>query len=118
MRKKIITTGTIIIIILLLFSSCVTSTNVWFETNIDGAEIYIDGERIGKTPIEYKLSNAIWEDPDVVIRKKGYKDLRVGLKKEVKAVNLICGIIFWWPSLLWCYGPKDKQYFEMIKEND
>ena len=84
-----------------------------FETNEPGAQVMIDGENIGITPTQVKMSNAIWEDPDVLIKKEGFKDLRLGLDKEVKGVNLVCGLILWWPSLLWVYGPEKNQYFEL-----
>ena len=72
------------ILLLIFCSSCVTQTRVSFLTDIDGAEIYVDGEKIGTSPVTTKLSNAIWNDPDILIRKDGYKDLYTDLTKEIK----------------------------------
>lgn len=66
--------------------------------------------------MQISLSNAIWEDPDIILRKEGYKDVRSVLRKEVKPVNLVCGLLFWWPSLLWYYGPKANQNFFLTPE--
>lgn len=113
MKNKIIAIVCLVFFLGLSFSSCVTSTNVRFESDVEGATVLVDGEDIGTTPVQHKLSNAIWEDPDVVLKKDGYKDQTFSVKKEVKMVNLVCGLILWWPSLLWVYGPKKVQSFSL-----
>lgn len=109
--NKTFTSFTAALLLLAMFSSCVSSTRVNFNTDVDGASVYVDGEEIGTTPAQIKLSNAIWENPDVVIKKDGYKDLYTDLNKEVKGVNLVCGLLLWWPSLLFVYGPKKSQHY-------
>jgi len=117
MRTKF--TGLFLIAVILgsMLTSCVTSTAVRMNSDVEGANVTIDGVPIGVTPLQTKMSNAIWEDPDVILKKEGYKDLVTSVKKEVKPVNLVCGIIIWWPSLLWVYGPKKDQNFVMSKAN-
>ena len=97
--------------LVVMCSSCVSSTRVNFNTDVDGATVYVDGEEIGTTPAQIKLSNAVREIPDVVIKKDGYRDLYTELNKEVKGVNLVCGLLLWLPSLLWVYGPKKNQNY-------
>lgn len=116
MKTRIIGTALLVVFVGLTFTGCVTSTNVRFNTDEAGALVFVDGEKIGTTPAQVKMSNAIWEDPDVTIKKEGFKDLHVGVRKEVKPVNLVCGLLLWWPSLLWVYGPKENQVFELIPE--
>ncbi len=106
----------LMLIFVLLFSGCVTETLVRFTTDVDGAEIIIDGESIGKTPTKAYLSNAIWSDPDVVIIKEGYKKKYVSLKKEGVVTNLVVGYLIWLPSLLWSYGPSPHQFFILEPE--
>jgi len=118
MKTKIMGMTLILVFISMSFTGCVTSTNVLISSDEPGATIMIDGEKVGTTPIKVKMSNAIWEDPDVLIKKEGFKDLNVGVKKEVKPVNLVCGIIIWWPSLLWVYGPKKNQSYILIPESE
>ena len=102
------------------FSSCVTSTVVRFNTDVDGAEIMVDGFKIGTTPTQYKMSNGFWEDPDVSIKKEGFKDLNFGVKKEVKVFNVVTGVVLspftLCIPLLWSYGPKTNQNYVMIPE--
>lgn len=117
MKTKFIGILLLIVTVGMTFTGCVTSTNVRFTSDEPGATIMIDGENVGTTPTQVKMSNAIWEDPDVLIKKEGFKDLNVGVKKEVKPVNLICGIIIWWPSLLWVYGPKQNQSYVLVPES-
>lgn len=85
------------ILLVVVCSSCVTQTRVNFSTDVDGAEVFVDGEKIGTTPVQKKLSNVVWENPDILIKKEGYKDLYTDLKKEIKGVNLVSGLILFWP---------------------
>jgi len=87
-----------------------------FKTNIDDVKVSVDGEEKGKTPTQAKLGNALWDNPTVVLTKPGYKTNEVVIKKELKVNNLVFGILLWWPSLLYVWGPAPVQYFEMIPE--
>lgn len=111
---------TILITSILLFTviSCVSSTNVTFNTDTPNAEIYVDGNLIGKTPVTTELSNAIWEDPTITIKKEGYRTLNSSVQKELKAVNVVFGIFLNPPAFLWCYGPKQFQNFSLVPENE
>ncbi|WP_296668351.1 PEGA domain-containing protein [Treponema sp. UBA785] len=112
--KKIGANVTAGILLVIFCASCVTQTRVNFLTDVDGAEVYVDGEKIGTTPVQKKLSNAVWKDPDILIKKEGYKDLYTGLNKEIKGVNLVSGLLLWWPSLFWVYGPKKNQSYMLM----
>lgn len=107
-----------ILIFSIFFTSCVTSTNVSFTTDIEGTEVIIDGKSYGTEPGKVKISNAMWEEPKIVLRKDGYKTKYGYLKKEVKVVNAIFGVLGLglWPSYLWIYGPKSEQYYIMTAE--
>ncbi|MGL1892380.1 MAG: PEGA domain-containing protein [Spirochaetaceae bacterium] len=106
----------LLIALLIFLTSCVTNTRVSFESNVDGVELLIDGESYGTTPTSINMGNGIWEEPVIVLKKEGYIDKHSSIKKEVKPVNLILGIILWWPSLLWSYGPGAYQYFTMTPQ--
>ncbi|WP_294428642.1 hypothetical protein [uncultured Treponema sp.] len=113
--KKIFADIIACFIILVFLSSCVTETSVYFtsDESADGATLYIDGRTYGTIPTQVRLSNAVWENPDILLKKEGYRDLHTDLKKEIKGVNLVCGLLLWWPSLLWVYGPKPFQYYNL-----
>lgn len=102
----------ITLLISVLLTSCVTSTMVSFNGNVDGAEVYIDDVYMGETPLEVKMSNFVTEEPTIVIEKDGYEPYKGRLKKETKVINVITGILFYIP-FLWCYGPKDVQAFRL-----
>lgn len=102
------------ILLVVVCASCVTQTRVNFSTDVDGAEVFVDGEKIGTTPVQKKLSNVVLENPDILIKKEGYKDLYTDLKKEIKGVNLVSGLILFWPALFWVYGPKKNQSYILV----
>ncbi|AEE17597.1 PEGA domain-containing protein [Treponema brennaborense] len=111
MKSKVFVSVAAVVTAVLLGTGCVSGTNVRFVSDVPGAQVYVDGELVGTTPTAVKLSNAVWESPDVLIVKEGYKDTYTELKKEVKPVNLVCGLLLWWPSLLYVYGPKQNQSY-------
>jgi hypothetical protein len=61
----------LVLLVLFVFSSCVTKTKVLFTSDIPGAEVIIDGESMGQTPFTAEVTNAIWEDQEVIVRKNG-----------------------------------------------
>ncbi len=105
----------LVLLVLFVFSSCATKTMVTFESDIPGAEVIIDGESMGQTPFKAEVSNAIWEDQEVIVKKNGMKDLNTKLKKEPKIFNIITGVVLapvtLYIPLLWCYGPDENQKF-------
>ncbi len=101
----------LLIAMALSMSSCATSSFVRFTVNVPDATIILDGKRLKNAEEGIKLSNAIWEDPSVLVQAPGQNDYRGSLKKEVKVGNAVIGYLLFWPSLLWCYGPAPEQYF-------
>jgi hypothetical protein len=84
------------------------------NTNVPGAKVMVNGEVVGTSPASIKLTNAIWASQDVKIEKEGYTPYIGSMKKEIK-VGPVIGGLFAWPVLLWTYGPKPNQYFELVK---
>ncbi|MCQ2591815.1 MAG: PEGA domain-containing protein [Treponema sp.] len=108
--KKVIAT-VISVLLLLCLVGCVSSTNVTFYTDVDGAEVFVDGVSIGTTPTSTVLSNAVWIDPVITIKKDGYKDMVTTLNKEIKMTNLVVGLVVFWPDLLYAWGPTQTQAY-------
>ncbi len=119
MIKKLLAAISLALFICGMLSSCVMSTRVSFNSEPAGAKVFLDGEYIGETPVTAKLSNGVWNNEEVVIKKDGYRTVRTSLYRDVKGVNMVCGLLLWWPSLLWCYGPKPNQtYFLDVDKSE
>lgn len=111
----------IVFLAAVMCSGCVT--RVFFDSSEEGAEVYLDGEKVGETPFAAEISAYAWYDPFVVVKKEGYQDLKTELKKTPRAGNIAAGVIFnFWalpislPCFFTCYGPDKRQYFELKKE--
>lgn len=104
------------LVLVLFLASCVSSTRVSFYSNVEGAEVYVDGELIGNTPVTVKMSNAIWEWPDITIKKDGYEEIKdVQLAKELKVPNAVLGVLVNEFALLWVWGPKKVQHYNLVR---
>lgn len=112
MRKAVV----LIVLVLFTLTSCVSTTMVRFDSNVDGAEVRLDDRPVGHTPMVMKISNGIWENPNAMVSADGYRDLHTELDKELKAINLVFGLILWWPSLLYVWGPDSYQYYQLVEE--
>ncbi|TVR89470.1 MAG: PEGA domain-containing protein [Spirochaetaceae bacterium] len=114
-RLTIPSVGLAAVAVVLLMSACTTQTNVTFTTNVEAAEVRLDHSPIGETPVQRRLSNGIWYDPQVVIQAEGYREIRSKLQRELKVLNAVSGIIFW-PIWLMAYGPQPTQHFVLQPE--
>lgn len=106
-------TSTLFVIIsaLITLNSCVSSTRVVINSKPSNADVYEDGQYVGKTPVSLNISNLVWNSPDITISKDGYTSMPVTLKKEEKITNCVIGYFFNIFAFLWCYGPKENQNF-------
>lgn len=94
-----------------IFESCVSSTRVVIDSKPSNADVYSEGQYLGKTPVSTKLSNLVWDDPDIILSKEGYNNMPVTLKREPKIPNIVIGYFVNIFAYLWCYGPKENQCF-------
>ncbi len=102
------------IIFLIVASLLGCSTLVRFESEPPGAKVYVDEEYIGDTPIEKQLSDFVGNKYRLRLEKEGHKTIRTEIDKEVKVLTLVLGLFTpTWIPLLWCYGPKSFQRFEL-----
>ncbi|TGK29473.1 hypothetical protein EHQ12_17345 [Leptospira gomenensis] len=87
---------------------CAPSTMVKVNTEPAGLEVYYQGMKVGKAPVDVEMSNIIFEKHVLEIR-KDKKILRtVPVITEVKSINIIGGICFLVP-FIWVSGPKSYQ---------
>ncbi len=98
----------------LLLTSC--STSVQLTTEPSGADVEINGQAYGKTPINVNLTDFDFTDYSVTMRMAGYQDKTVVLEKELKTGPFIGGF-FIWPFWLWSYGPMDAYNFQLLPKS-
>jgi len=85
-----------IIVILCLFSGCATlfkqkSRTVAFDSDPQGAEVYINGNRMGKTPMPLCLSNL--KPVTVTFKKQGYEDKTYIINTKVEGGWVVLDIL-------------------------
>ena len=118
MKNKVVS---IILFVSVLVMGCSTTTSFFVFDQATGNELTdytIQIEERTLHPGEtISLSNAVWKEYNAIVRKDGYRLLRVNLRKEIKPVPLIVGLTVTIIPLLWCYGPESIQTFMLVKEN-
>lgn len=70
----------------LLFTGCMTSTR--FHTKPAGAKVYINGDYVGESPVNFADSRGLPKRFHLQIRKEGYDDLDFYLDKSYDYLGL------------------------------
>ena len=95
------------IILSLAFFSVACSTKMRVNTDPNGADVYVDGEHQGKSPVTYdaKSGPPSSGDINVVAKKEGYKDAEKNVERsEMNTTNFVVGLILLGvPALLWSW---------------
>lgn len=97
----------------IVLSAC--STPVRIMSDPSEAEVEINGQPQGKTPLILELSDLVFTNYQIQLKKPGYKEKNAQLQKEFKTGTFVGGL-FVWPFLLWCYGPAPAQTYKLDKE--
>ncbi len=88
----------LLIILLVGITSCSSSTII--KTEPEGADLYINGIHIGKTPYEYSDMNPVFYETKISISKSGYKLINTNIYKDEEFNPKAClGIVtfpLWW----------------------
>jgi len=87
------------------------------DTVPSGASVTIDGNYIGKSPIQVKLANKTFIKYVVKIEKKGYKTLVKPLPHDTKTNQVIWGYFCLVP-FLWVDGAPEYVVYELKKPED
>ncbi|MFN0030831.1 MAG: PEGA domain-containing protein [Flavobacteriales bacterium] len=90
----------------LLLSSCSSTTMI--QSTPSGADVYMDGQPLGKTPVSYSDTKIVGSSTSVTLKKEGYADLNTTLTRDEKAdVGAIIGGCFLLFPFLWTmeYNP-------------
>jgi hypothetical protein len=100
-----------------VLQGCSTITWVSIDSDPPGASVIVNDRKIGNTPVLVALGNESWQDYYVDFRKDGYLPLRRKLEKEVKTINVIGGLFFYFP-FMWVYGPRSDYFFPLQSARD
>lgn len=107
MRKVV----AVLMIVAVFVSGCATSTVI--KTVPENAEVYIDGQLKGNSPVTHSDSEPAWSKKTVLLKKPGYKDKTVELKKEkVQVGPIIGGVLLLFP-FIWMFGYEDSVSFDL-----
>lgn len=84
----------------MFFTSCVSSTIIRSEPS--GADVYIDGMRVGKTPYQHQDSKIVGSRVNIELKKEGYETFDTYIyKDEQPNIGAIIGGVFFLFPFLW-----------------
>src|SRR4051812_42862446 len=106
MKKRIAALGA-----LAFATAC--SQHIEFASNPPGAHLWINGQDMGVTPTRGDFSYTAFSTYEVILAKDGYETYRSNLGLDVKAPQLIIGIICCLPALLFMQGPRSNYQFQL-----
>jgi hypothetical protein len=87
--------------------------------DINGAEVYINGALVGKTPnVVVEVSSAVWKHYYIKVKCDGYNEIEIEATKEPKFGMIIVGFFLLWWLWLWGYGPKSFQKITLLKKKE
>lgn len=78
--------------LLLMLSSCASSMMVFTEPG--NAEILVDGELIGRSPVLYGGESSLDGNVQVTARLPGYQETTVSVSREANAAHLGASVLF------------------------
>lgn len=96
----------------ILFSSCMSSTVI--DSIPSKADIYIDGEYRGKTPVVYSDAKIMGSETLIVLRKEGYEDLETLMFRDERFEWTACaGAIYFIIPVLWIMGYEERHVYKL-----
>lgn len=80
------------LLVCLMQTGCASSSQI--TTQPPGAQITVDGMRLGKSPVVYTDPQVwLWTNHMVFVQKRGYQSMSAPLNGQAKVVNVVCGIL-------------------------
>ena len=70
-NKYFIKSVAVLMAMSLLISSCASNTMI--QTNADEADLYLNGEKVGKTPYKHRDTKIVGRTTEVRLEKEGYE---------------------------------------------
>ncbi len=105
-------TNFIFVAVILLISGCASSTMI--KSVPSDADVYINGELVGKTPYLYTDTKVSFSPVMVDIIKKGYQPLYTTFRRDEEFnPGTFIGGFFIWPIWLWTLDYKPVRTYEL-----
>lgn len=96
-----------------IFTSCVSTTTI--QSTPPGADVYIDGYRVGKTPYLYADNKIVGSTTLIDLKKEGYEPLYTTLSRtEELEVGALVGGLFTWIPFLWIMKYRPMHTYTLI----
>lgn len=115
MKKRFLNIFLVSLVVLVVFSSCVTPVRI--DSNAPGADVFINGKPVGKTPTIVELSDFVFSNYEIVLEKDGYTPYYGSIRKEFKTGRFIWGgLLGGFIPWFWVYGPEPYQTFYLNEE--
>lgn len=95
------------------------STMVKITSEPPDAELTYKGRMVGKTPLEMEMSDSLFEETKITLKKEGYQTRDTFIERRVSTGMLIFNVLFGIFTLMisWLYvaPPKEYQNFVLYK---
>jgi hypothetical protein len=113
-NKSFIKTTILFLSLTILLTSCASTTVIQSEPS--GANVYIDGEKVGVTPHTYNDTKIVGSTVSVKLTKDGYEDFLTSFSRNEKvSVGAVIGGIFFLVPFLWVMEYKPNHNYELVK---
>ncbi len=102
---------------LLFFTSCASTTTIMSRP--PGAKVFINGEYIGETPVNYSDTKILGSANHVVLEKDGYENLVTSFSRDEEFdIGALIGGLFVWIPYLWIMKYKAARTYELVPLGD
>ncbi len=100
-----------------LFSACVSTTTI--KSVPPGADVYIDGFKVGQTPYKYEDEKISFARTNLDIMMEGYEPVYTYLVRDEEIdLGPVIGGFFFWPVWLWTLKYHPTRTFELVPSSD
>ena len=105
------------VLIIAVLSGCTSSTMI--QTDPSNAEVYVNSEYIGESPVKYSDSKVAFSTNYLKIKKEGYETLTTDFSRD-ENINILAGCagFFVLVPWLWLMDYKDSRLYKLEDEDD
>jgi PBP1b-binding outer membrane lipoprotein LpoB len=106
----------VVAILMVFFFLVGCASNINIKSKPDGADVYIDNIKVGKTPVDYSDTAIAGSTKNIKIKKEGYVPLESIIRKSEFQLGPCIGGFFVFFPFIWILGYPKVQEFELEPE--